>query len=317
MIWYDLRFESTLKVGTTSSIDGLIWFGHLSHRFCDGMAATLEVSCCHCQWHDIEVVLRMDEMEPLPVIPLCVKTIKDVVSDTIKRQGRESKKSQSHGSKAHACCCARQVAGVLRALRHCGGVDGQVSGDKCDTGDTHWYDHIPSWYILYLDTICICLQLLQVAGHQDCVVVDVPRQRLRHPCRGQDLNGPLGGCKYGQLQHGSDERWLSGRNCLPCLSCFVLLHSSSSSSSTYCIFLLWLKDVNTNWYQQYERYIKIFFLRSWPSSLCPAQPLCFVPPCASMTGFCRIKRWKTCLTCHANAMQWHALSASFHGVAKS
>lgn len=38
-------------------------------------------------------------MEPLPVIPLCVKTIKDVVSDTIKRQGRESKKSQSHGSK--------------------------------------------------------------------------------------------------------------------------------------------------------------------------------------------------------------------------
>ena len=122
MIWYDLRFESTLKVGTTSSIDGLIWFGHLSHRFCDGMAATLEVSCCHCQWHDIEVVLRMDEMEPLPVIPLCVKTIKDVVSDTIKRQGRESKKSQSHGSKAHACCCARQVAGVLRALRHCGGV---------------------------------------------------------------------------------------------------------------------------------------------------------------------------------------------------
>lgn len=157
--------------------------------------------------------------------------------------------------------------------------------------------------MIYLDTICICLQLLQVAGHQDCVVVDVPRQRLRHPCRGQDLNGPLGGCKYGQLQHGSDERWLSGRNCLPCLSCFVLLHSSSSSSSTYCIFLLWLKDVNINRYQQYERYIKIFFLRSWPSSLCPAQPLCFVPPCASMTGCCRIKRWKTCLTCHANAMQ--------------
>jgi len=34
------------------------------------------------------VMAWMDEMEPLPVIPLCVKTIKDVVSDTIKRQGK-------------------------------------------------------------------------------------------------------------------------------------------------------------------------------------------------------------------------------------
>lgn len=137
----------------------------------------------------MEVVLRMDEMEPLPVIPLCVKTIKDVVSDTIKRQG--SLKSLKAMDQKPTPFVVRgkwpecyELFGIAEALNR----KFQVTLVT------------PVTLIYHLDTICaicICLQLLQVAGHQDCVVVDVPRQRLRHPCSGEDGNGPQVGANMG------------------------------------------------------------------------------------------------------------------------